>query len=776
MSQYSHLTADLSNENSSITKIVRLVGHDRTVLDVGCAHGYLGEVLRARGCRVVGVERDPEDAARARAHCEQVVVRDVEEPDWIEELNRRRFDVIVFADVLEHLRDPARVLRETLELLAPDTGFIVASIPNVAHVSVRLELLLGSFRRETLGILDATHLHFFTRDSLEEFLASCGIAAESWDCTTNEIADHVVADYLQRAGLPYTRELRERFAQPDAQAYQFVIKARPAKGVAPSLPAPLEKPIQVIENLVREFERTRVELARTQTELSRTQTELSGELSRTRAELARSDTELARTQTELARTQTELARTQTELSGELSRTRAELARSDTQLARMRMSPVEVERPRDGGLRVLQVVHQFVPRHTGGTEIYCSDLSFALARRGHAVRVLSGAPFRDDVGTRVHWEGDAAVAVELLPATRTYRRLGSVGRFFDRFDNPAARVAIREALDRMRPDVVHVQHLLHLSAELIPECHTRHIPVVVTLNDYWFLCHRIKLVRRDGALCEGPARGWNCCQCLNTSRLVRSHLNPAAVGANLYRYAYLVRRLEKADRILAPSRFVREVYGRNGVDAARIVVCDYGTASPPPELAARLRARRRHEPVRFGFLGALIRDKGVHVLIDAFNRLPAGCAELHIFGPAADPAYNEDLRRRAQHPGIRWRGPVPHPERWAALAEVDVVVVPSIWYENSPLAIHEAHMAGVPVIGSATGGIPEHVRDSVDGRTFPAGDVDALAACLRGVVEDPESLARWERATIAPKTMEAHVLEIESIYREVVTAPPARAAS
>ena len=730
MSQYSHLTADLSNENSSITKIVRLVGHDRTVLDVGCAHGYLGEVLRARGCRVVGVERDPEDAARARAHCEQVVVRDVEEPDWIEELNRRRFDVIVFADVLEHLRDPARVLRETLELLAPDTGFIVASIPNVAHVSVRLELLLGSFRRETLGILDATHLHFFTRDSLEEFLASCGIAAESWDCTTNEIADHVVADYLQRAGLPYTRELRERFAQPDAQAYQFVIKARPAKGVAPSLPAPLEKPIQVIENLVREFERTRVELARTQTELS----------------------------------------------GELSRTRAELARSDTQLARMRMSPVEVERPRDGGLRVLQVVHQFVPRHTGGTEIYCSDLSFALARRGHAVRVLSGAPFRDDVGTRVHWEGDAAVAVELLPATRTYRRLGSVGRFFDRFDNPAARVAIREALDRMRPDVVHVQHLLHLSAELIPECHTRHIPVVVTLNDYWFLCHRIKLVRRDGALCEGPARGWNCCQCLNTSRLVRSHLNPAAVGANLYRYAYLVRRLEKADRILAPSRFVREVYGRNGVDAARIVVCDYGTASPPPELAARLRARRRHEPVRFGFLGALIRDKGVHVLIDAFNRLPAGCAELHIFGPAADPAYNEDLRRRAQHPGIRWRGPVPHPERWAALAEVDVVVVPSIWYENSPLAIHEAHMAGVPVIGSATGGIPEHVRDSVDGRTFPAGDVDALAACLRGVVEDPESLARWERATIAPKTMEAHVLEIESIYREVVTAPPARAAS
>ena len=105
--------------------------------------------------------------------------------------------------------------------------------------------------------------------------------------------------------------------------------------------------------------------------------------------------------------------------------------------------------------------------------------------------------------------------------------------------------------------------------------------------------------------------------------MRSHLNPVAVAANLYRYAYLVRQLLKADRILAPSGFLREVYGRNGVNAARIAVCDYGIASPPPELAERLRARQRHEPLRFGFLGALIPDKGVHVLVEAFNRLPAG---------------------------------------------------------------------------------------------------------------------------------------------------------
>src|SRR5206468_14870 len=127
MSQYSHLTVDLTNENSAPTKLARLIGRDRLVLDVGCAHGYLAETLRTWGCRVVGVEIDPEDAARARQHCEQVLVRDVEEPGWIDELEWRQFDVVVFADVLEHLRDPARVLRQTRELLVPETGFVAAS-------------------------------------------------------------------------------------------------------------------------------------------------------------------------------------------------------------------------------------------------------------------------------------------------------------------------------------------------------------------------------------------------------------------------------------------------------------------------------------------------------------------------------------------------------------------------------------------------------------------------------------------------------------------------
>jgi glycosyltransferase involved in cell wall biosynthesis len=387
------------------------------------------------------------------------------------------------------------------------------------------------------------------------------------------------------------------------------------------------------------------------------------------------------------------------------------------------------------------------------------------RRGHTVRVLSGAPHGDTAGTSVYFDGSEAIGVDRIRATRPYRWLGSVASFFDRFDNPEARPAIRSLLDRMQPDVVHVQHLLYLSAELIGECRRRGIPVVVMLNDYWFMCHRVRLERLDGALCDGPARGWNCCQCLNTPPLVRSHLNPIAVGANVYRYQYLMRRLLQADRILSPSRFLRDMFYRNGVPAGRITMCDYGTAPPPAEFGALLAARPPHDPVRFGYLGSLMAHKGVHVLIDAFNRLSAGRAELHVFGAAPDAAYEDALRRQAGD-GVRWRGPLPHAERWRALGEVDVIVVPSVWHENSPLTIHEALTARVPVIGSTMGGIPELIRHGETGLVYPAENADALAACLQQVVDDPRCITCWQERITPPPSMDAHAAEIEGIYREL----------
>jgi len=214
---------DLSNRNNSHTLMIELVGGSKRVLDVGCASGYLARALGERGCSVSGLEHDPEAAEEARPYLEQLVVGDVEELDLLEAFGERRFDVIVFGDVLEHLRDPLAVLRSARGLLA-ERGSVVASIPNVAHGSVRLALLAGRFDYQPLGLLDSTHVRFYTRASVEELFRDAGMAPVDVRRTTAGFFDTP----LPVAETEFPGELVDAVrADPEASTYQFVLRAVP---------------------------------------------------------------------------------------------------------------------------------------------------------------------------------------------------------------------------------------------------------------------------------------------------------------------------------------------------------------------------------------------------------------------------------------------------------------------------------------------------------------------------------------------------------------------
>ena len=206
--------------------VVGLVPPGAHVLEIGCATGYMSEVLRARlGCTVVGVEIDPAAAAEAAGRADRVIVGDVETLDWEEHLAGERFDAIVFADVLEHLRDPSAVLERARALLAPG-GVVVASVPNVAHVSVRLALLAGEFRYRETGLLDETHMRFFTRASLQDLFERSGFAIvrrlrtrRSLEESEVEVPRGVVDEAAQALAA----------ADDEATTYQFVVSASPAE-------------------------------------------------------------------------------------------------------------------------------------------------------------------------------------------------------------------------------------------------------------------------------------------------------------------------------------------------------------------------------------------------------------------------------------------------------------------------------------------------------------------------------------------------------------------
>ena len=176
-------------------------------------------------------------------------------------------------------------------------------------------------------------------------------------------------------------------------------------------------------------------------------------------------------------------------------------------------------------------------------------------------------------------------------------------------------------------------------------------------------------------------------------------------------------------------------------------------------------RNTEYALRIGYLGGLAWQKGVHVLVEAFNRLPPDRAELTVYGdPRPFPDYVARLRALAHHPRIRFAGPYAPEDRWRVLADLDLVVVPSVWPEISSLVTQEAFAAGVPVVAARVGALAGRVRDGVDGRLVPPGDVRALAAVLADLAQRPDELARLRQGVRPPRTLGEHVAEIEGIYR------------
>lgn len=168
----------LNRNGGTHALLVRLVPPGSRVLDVGCATGYLGELLAAQRCSVVGIDADHEAVAAARLSGAYLSVHEIDLDDPVANLPRSAFDIVLCADVLEHLRDPEGALRRLRRLVADD-GRLVVSLPNVAHLSVRLGLLAGRFRYTQRGILDRTHLHFYTHDSAVALVNSVGLRVES---------------------------------------------------------------------------------------------------------------------------------------------------------------------------------------------------------------------------------------------------------------------------------------------------------------------------------------------------------------------------------------------------------------------------------------------------------------------------------------------------------------------------------------------------------------------------------------------------------------------
>jgi glycosyltransferase involved in cell wall biosynthesis len=448
------------------------------------------------------------------------------------------------------------------------------------------------------------------------------------------------------------------------------------------------------------------------------------------------------------------------------------------------------------LRVLLTTHAFLPASVAGVEVYTARLGRALQDLGHTVRVLTAA---HDLSAPAHTVRRRQVGpLDSVEIVNTHLE----GTLAATYRVTAIDRAITQTVEEFRPDVVHVQHLLNLSTGLLDAAQASGAPVAFTLHDYWLSCPRDGLrMRADGALCDVVDHGV-CADCLKDSPYlvpaVQRGATRAAQATGLGRALHLARRraprladgvlravrrawpptgdlrpalderaahlhgrVREVAAFLAPTAFARDRAVEWGVPASSVRVMSLGAVTHPP------RPRRAGPRPRFGYVGTMAPHKGPHVLLEAIAGASGSEWTLDLFGNLdLDPVYGRRLRALARgNPRIRFRGPVPPDEQERMWAAIDVLVVPSLWWENSPLTVLEALAAGVPVVASRTGGVPEVIPEGA-GLLVAPGDVAALRAALQGFLDGRLLAGPLDPLPVKTAADGAH--ELAALYAELVS--------
>jgi len=454
------------------------------------------------------------------------------------------------------------------------------------------------------------------------------------------------------------------------------------------------------------------------------------------------------------------------------------------------------------LKVLQLIHDYLPRHAAGSEIYTASLAHALRAAGHQVAVFTCEEDRAAPQWSLRERSHAGVPVFEAVYNRTYHDLS------EQWDDPRMAEVLAGVLDRWKPDLLHVQGLQFVGGvSALRSAAARGVPIVMTLHEYWLLCPRAGLMYDPtGRACE-TATPAECARCVDVYPIDRlrwgdaRHGGQAAPGqrpdqpdaadqpasgrfAELDNRRWFARALAQREvdlealrhmvgRFIAPSRFLLERFVAAGWPREKFVHADYGF--PPP--ASTRRVARGAGPLRVACAGTLSDYKGAEVFARAVARLADGAPRGAL--PSVRAAIHGHLdwfpevsarlvALAARCPQwLRVAGPFPPEARDAVLADLDLLVVPSLWWENSPLTIHEAWQRGVPVLASDRGGMAELVGRG-GGALFPPGDDLALAGLLQRAAQDPALLESWRASIPDVRPIEADARLVEELARELGT--------
>ena len=417
-------------------------------------------------------------------------------------------------------------------------------------------------------------------------------------------------------------------------------------------------------------------------------------------------------------------------------------------------------PVDPFRRVAHLVHGWPPWSRAGTELYARWLAVSQARRREVAAYARIEDPRGELGDAREYL-DEGVGVRLTvnnftqrdPLSRNSLKSRVLERDFGRF------------LDRFRPDLLHVHHLVGHSAGLLAVAHRRGVPILYQAQDWWPACARVNFTHRSLTSCSGPGIS-KCARCIALTRLPPAGLTNRSL--HLFRARWLRRQLRLPAAFVMGSRFIERTYRDLGLlpPGAPVFVRSYGVPLADRPLPGRDQPPGSRRPLRFGYVGSILPHKGVHLAVEAFRGLAPDQAVLEVWGGAsASPAYTAGLREGTDPRVVELRGSFPEEDKLRILGRLDALIVPSIGYESFGLVAREAMAVGTPVL-AARGSALAEMLDAGGGAGFDHGDPRDLRRLVLELVAGPETLTRLGRSLPPVKGFATHAEEMDEVYMEV----------
>ncbi|MCS7350362.1 MAG: glycosyltransferase family 4 protein [Anaerolineae bacterium] len=444
--------------------------------------------------------------------------------------------------------------------------------------------------------------------------------------------------------------------------------------------------------------------------------------------------------------------------------------------------------------VLAAPH-YPPRNVGGVEFYVQSLARWLHQQGHRVEVVCVEQIEYGPFPRVTARVDQTEGFPVHRLAVRWRK-GPLG-IRDRFDNPAMELWFKAYLHSRRPDVLHLHSGYLLTVSPLRAAMKMGLPTVVSLHDFWFLCAHHTLLRPSGQVCPGPEDPTGCAYCwLSQSRRYRwieqgflrlGIRDPHRKAGRLLQpwpffapWAQIMQQrlpttigvLNRATAIIVPTEFLAHLHRSFGMRQEGVYQIPYFV---PSDLRRPDGDRRDPSALHVVYIGQVAPHKGLHVLIQGVQEAMRKVGErgrkiqLTIYGnDQAFPVYRAHLERLIGSEGnICFAGVLSRDRLGEALAEADVLALPSIWPEITGIVGLEALAMGVPVLASQIGGISEVISHGQNGWLVPPGDPQAIAEILACWAQEPEALERLRAQARALFSKEQAMEALMSLYRDII---------